>query len=45
MTKKIFGVGLGLFSIGMLMSQEMENKNLHAEEKKAPLTPCRAFIY
>lgn len=37
MTKKIFGVGLGLFSIGMLMSQETENKNLHVEEKKAPL--------
>ena len=37
MTKKVFGVGLALFSIGMLMSQEMESKNLHTEEKKAPL--------
>ena len=37
MTKKIFGVGLTLFSIGMLMSQETGSKNLHAEEKKAPL--------
>ena len=37
MTKKVFGVGLALFSIGMLMSQETGSKNIYAEEKKAPL--------